>query len=253
MTRTPLRAALTFVFLLAALSGAFYVVQQSLYQRPPTLDLTPSATEQPPPALAPVPVAPPVPGARSGAPSIDPDWLHRTSAASGVPQTALRAYASAELQAPKGCGIAWTTLAGVGWVESQHGTLGNRTLGADGHSSSLILGPALDGAGDFAAIRATGQSEQWHGDPTWDHAFGPMQFISSTWQSWQSDGDGDGVADPNDLDDAALAAARYLCAGGRDLRSGAGWTAAVLSYNNARVYLDAVHDAATTYAKRSAG
>ena len=98
----------------------------------------------------------------------------------------------------------------------------------------------------------TAESQQWHGDPTWDHAFGPMQFISSTWTSWQADGDGDGVADPNDIDDAALAAADYLCADGHDLTSGEGWTSAVLSYNHARSYLEAVHDAATAYAERTA-
>ena len=41
-----------------------------------------------------------------------------------------------------------------------------------------------------------------------------MQFIPSTWRTWQTDGDGDGVADPNDIDDAALAAAGYLCQSG---------------------------------------
>ena len=101
-------------------------------------------------------------------------------------------------------------------------------------------------------IRATAESEQWHGDPRWDHAFGPMQFISSTWEAWQTDGDGDGVADPNDIDDASLAAADYLCADGHDLTSGEGWTDAVLSYNHARSYLEAVHDAATAYAERTA-
>ena len=252
VTRYPLRAVVAFICALVVLSGAAYVVQQSLYARPPMLDLTPTRTEQPPPDIAPAPVVGAVAAPGSDVPAIDEGWLQRNAAASGVPEIALRAYARAELQAPSGCGIGWTTLAGIGWIESQHGTLGGRTLEPDGRSSSPILGPALDGTGDFAAIRATAQSQLWHGDATWDHAFGPMQFISSTWADWQSDGDGDGVADPNDIDDAALAAARYLCAGGRDLTSGSGWTSAVLSYNNARVYLEDVHAAATTYAERSA-
>ena len=54
---------------------------------------------------------------------------------------------------PKGCKVGWTTLAGIGWVESQHGTIGGRTLGDDGHSSTPVLGPALDGK-KFAAMRA---------------------------------------------------------------------------------------------------
>ncbi|CAN5672093.1 hypothetical protein BH11ACT8_BH11ACT8_09010 [soil metagenome] len=253
MTGHPVRASLVFALVLVALSAVGYVVQQAAYTRPPLLDLTPSTGAQPPPDVAPAPVvARPRLASATGVPQIDPAWLSRNAAASGVPEVALRAYARAELEAPRGCGLGWTTLAGIGWVESQHGTLGDRTLGEDGHSSSPILGPALDGTGGFKAIRATAESQQWHGDPTWDHAFGPMQFISSTWSAWAADGDGDGVADPNDIDDAALAAARYLCAGGRDLRSGSGWTAGVLSYNNARVYLDAVHSAASSYAERTA-
>ncbi|MGZ6753179.1 MAG: lytic murein transglycosylase, partial [Nocardioides sp.] len=47
----------------------------------------------------------------------------------------------------------------------------------------------------------------------------------STWRTWATDGDGDGTADPHDLDDAAAATARYLCAGGYDLASGTGWAA----------------------------
>ena len=79
-----------------------------------------------------------------------------------------------------------------------------------------------------------------------------MQFLSSTWARWGADGDGDGTSDPGDLDDAALAAGRYLCADGHDLATDAGWSAAVLSYNHDQAYLARVADAATTYATRSA-
>lgn len=254
MTRHPFRSVVTFAIVLVALSGAAYLLQQRLYTRPPLLDLTPSSRAQPPSGVS-VPVSSAVPAAgRSDAsarvPGLDADWLARTSKASGVPAIALRAYARAELMAPRGCGLGWTTLAGIGWIESQHGSLGGRILLADGRSSTRILGPALDGVGNVMAIPATEESRAWHGDRRWDHAFGPMQFISGTWVSWQSDGDGDTVADPNDLDDAAYAAARYLCAGGRDLTGADDWTAAVLSYNNSRSYLDSVHAAAMAYAAR---
>lgn len=236
---------------LAAVGGG-YALHRTLYATMPAVDLTPAVA---PPAPVAAPVARAVRAdqpASSAVPQIDSGWLRRTGAAAGIPEPALRAYARAELMAPGGCRIGWTTLAGIGWVESHHATIGGRTLGADGYASERILGPALNGVGDVAAIPATASSTRYHGDPVWDHAVGPMQFIPSTWDTWGSDGDGDGVADPNDLDDAALAAARYLCAGDRDLTTGVGWTAAVLSYNHSAAYLDDVHAAATAYAERTA-
>ena len=192
---------------------------------------------------------------RSGVRSpVDEAWLQRTAAAAGIPVPALRAYAAAELRLradQPGCRLSWNTLAGIGWVESQHGTLGGRSLGPDGRSSQPILGPALDGAGAFAAIRSTPGSAAWHGDARWEHAVGPLQFLASTWTRWGADGDGDGVADPNDLDDAALAAGRYLCADGHVLTTDSGWNAAIHSYNHDAGYVANVAAAANAYAART--
>ena len=87
----------------------------------------------------------------------------------------------------------------------------------------------------------------------WQRATGPLQFIPSTWDRWASDGDGDGVDDPQDIDDAAYAAARYLCASGADLATGAGWSEAVFSYNHSSAYVRSVYDAAQAYADRTSG
>jgi len=178
-------------------------------------------------------------------------WVQRLSRAEGIPAPAVRAYARAQLAAPRGCAICSPTLAGIGYVESHHGTLGGRTLLADGRSSSPIVGPALDGTGGFAAIRSTPASRTLHGDAVWEHAVGPMQFLPETWSRYATDGDGDGHADALDLDDAAATAARYLCAGGGDLGTGVGWEKAVLSYNHSQEYADAVYAAATAYAHRA--
>jgi membrane-bound lytic murein transglycosylase B len=217
----------------------------------PTPTLEPSAVPAPvsyevPPAQA----APPAPVTSSGVPVVDEAWVATTAARVGLPDAALRAYARASLMAPDGCGIGWTTLAGIGWIESQHGTHDGRTLSDDGHSSSPVIGPALTGAGAYASIAATPAGTALHGDTVWEHAVGPMQFLPTTWESWASDGDGDGALDPFDLDDAAYAAARYLCADGHDLSTASGWAAAIYSYNHAQSYVDSVHAAATAYASR---
>ena len=204
--------------------------------------------------------APAAPGSVQAAPrgdgvvTVDPGWASRMAGKAGIPLPAMRAYSVAALRLSSespGCHVGWSTLAGLGYVESLHGTIGGRSLLDDGHSSSPILGPALDGRGDFAAIPASPTSAQWHGDADWDHAVGPLQFIPSTWATWQSDGDGDGVADPNDLDDAAYAAGRYLCASGASLDTGPGWVAAVFSYNHSYDYVRSVYDAASAYATRT--
>ena len=185
--------------------------------------------------------------------AVNPAWASEVGAKVGIPAAAMAAYGSVELRlraAQPGCHLAWNTLAGIGWVESQHGTIDGRTLLADGRSSTPVIGPALNGQG-FAAIRSTAASAAWHGDRTWEHAVGPLQFIPSTWERWAADGDGDGVEDPLDLDDAALAAGRYLCADGHDLSTVAGWNAAIHSYNHDSSYVLAVLDAANTYASRA--
>ena len=190
------------------------------------------------------------PGRSAAAPVVDPAWVQRTAAVTGLPAAAVRAYATASVrlddEQPR-CGLGWSTLAGIGEVESVHGTLGGRTLLADGRPSQPIIGPTLDGRGPVAAIRASGSATALHGDPTWDHAVGPLQFLPSTWARWGGDGDGDGVADPQDLDDAAYAAGRYLCADGGDLAQGPAWQQAVFSYNHAASYVAAVYAAALRF------
>lgn len=242
------RAIAVLATALVAVSGLGYVASQTVAARP-SVDL--SARHY---------VAAPVPGEVEsdaaagepvGVPHVDEGWLRRMAQRTGIPAPALRAYARVQLDDSSGCPIGWTTLAGIGWVESHHGTLGGRLLADDGHSSSEILGPALDGGGAFAAIPASAGSRAFHGDPRWEHAVGPLQFLPSTWATWATDGDGDGRTDPHDLDDAAAAAGRYLCASGADVTTGRGWSTAVLTYNHARTYVRAVHDAATEYAARA--
>jgi hypothetical protein len=75
-----------------------------------------------------------------------------------------------------------------------------------------------------------------------------MQFLPGTWARYASDGDGDGVADPQNLYDATLAAARYLCSGGLDLRDQSQVLSAILRYNNSMPYAQNVLGWAAAYA-----
>ena len=144
------------------------------------------------------------------------------------------------------CGIDWSLVAAIGRVESDHGQFGGATLGPDGTSAPKIIGPALNGQG-FAFIHDTDHGV-YDGDPVYDRAVGPMQFIPSTWVSYAVDGNGDGTASPFDINDAALAAAHYLCVAGGDLRSAAGQQRAVLAYNDSNAYLAEVLALARGYA-----
>lgn len=179
---------------------------------------------------------------------VDPVWAESTSRATGIPVRAVIAYAGATLvierEQPE-CGIGWNTLAGIGRIETGHGTFGGAALDDAGYPQPAIRGPALDGI-DFASIPDT-DGGAWDGDTVWDRAVGPMQFIPSTWASWGADGDGDGDANPNQIDDAALAAARYLCHSG-PMTTTEGWRAAVFSYNHLESYVDSVAVAANEYA-----
>ncbi len=190
--------------------------------------------------------------ASSGEP--DPDWVAETAQTHGIPVRAMAAYAATELAADEElptCGLRWNTIAGVGSVESAHGTLGGAGLDADGVPDEPIVGPALDGTNGTRAIESTPESVEFHGDDEWDHAVGPFQFLTSSWERYGADGDGDGQNNPDDIDDAARGAANHLCLSAegdeRDVTA-EGWVPAVFSYNNSSAYVEKVRDIASSYA-----
>ncbi|GAA5116571.1 lytic transglycosylase domain-containing protein [Alloalcanivorax gelatiniphagus] len=184
----------------------------------------------------------------------DPDWTAATARSSGVPPRALAAYAGASLaagEAHPGCGLGWNTLAAIGQVESEHGTLGGTAIDTSGVTGTPIVGVPLDGDA-VAEVRDT-DGGRLDGDPRWDRAVGPMQFIPASWEAYGTDGNADGVVDVHNIDDAALAAAEHLCATGGDLTLREGWIAAISAYNVGADYNRRVAEVATTYAETSAG
>jgi membrane-bound lytic murein transglycosylase B len=144
------------------------------------------------------------------------------------------------------CGISWWALAGITRVESRHGTFGGSTLLYRGDTSQRIVGVPLDGANNTALIPDS-DGGTLDGDPVYDRAVGPMQFIPSTWRRYARDGNGDGIGDPNNIYDAAAAAARYLCASG-PMQTDDDMTRGFVSYNHSGAYAAAVLGFAKGYA-----
>ena len=178
-------------------------------------------------------------------------WADRAAPVVGVPARALVAYGRAELavrDSIPGCNISGATLAGIGRIESNHGQYGGATLRPDGYPSIPIIGVPLDGSPGVQAIADT-DGGRYDGDPERDRAVGPMQFIPSTWARHLADGNNDGSGDPQQIDDAALAAGRYLCVGGRDMGAAQGWWSGIMSYNNSIEYAQKVFGLADGYAR----
>ncbi|GAB35942.1 lytic transglycosylase domain-containing protein [Gordonia otitidis] len=165
-----------------------------------------------------------------------------------VPQVAFEAYrhaADAMAHDQPQCGIPWTLIAGIGKVESHHANEGDAT--PDGTLKSPIYGPVLDGSLAGNQVITDTDGGRLDGDSTHDRAVGPMQFIPSTWEKYGADGNGDGKIDPQNLFDAALTTARYLCDGHLDLRNQASEATAVLRYNNSMDYVNNVLGFARSY------
>ena len=165
-----------------------------------------------------------------------------SSSTNGIPSAALAAYQRAEQvinAADPGCNLSWQLVAAIGRVESDHGRYGGNTLTDEGKSTPGIYGIPLDGSNGTAEIRDS-DAGRFDDDEVYDRAVGPMQFIPGTWTVVGVDGDGDGTRDPQDIDDAALATAVYLCSGDEDLATYGGQKAAVYRYNHSQEYVDLV-------------
>lgn len=255
----------------------------------------------------------------------------RPTSVGGLPVVTLDAYVRGAQALDASCPVDWALLAGIGRVESRHGTIDDTTVQRSGRVSKAILGPLLDGgatareaeqaqadaaaeesllladaeaedpepefdatlwgitptptptpeaeeqppsqfdpllwgddlpfdeddsadlddtdgdeAGDedeeepefkgngFAVIRDS-DNGRLDGNSRWDRAVGPMQFIPETWSYWETDGNGDGVIDPQNLYDAAATAGQFLCHLSRT--RGVSPYNFVLGYNSSQTYV----------------
>lgn len=249
LLRTRILLVALSIVALAAIAVTTFVVLS------PRLPGTPGQASPPPPpgpdyavpAAAPPVAEAPVRGGIAGL--ADAEWIERVSAASGIPARALAAYAGAAIakaQAMPSCGLGWTTIAAIGFVESDHGRHGGAGVGEDGTVTPPIFGIALDG--EAAAHIPDSDGGAIDGDTEHDRAVGPMQLIPQTWRNWHVDGNGDGVEDPHNLDDAVVATSNYLCRASGDMVDRAGWRAGIGAYNSSDAYIRAVADAANRFA-----
>ncbi|MDA0565158.1 C40 family peptidase [Streptomonospora sp. S1-112] len=134
----------------------------------------------------------------------------------GMPDTLLDAYLRAAHTLPElhpQCeGMRWQILAGIGKVESS--LLAGRDIAPNGDVSPPMIGPRLDGSGADGNLTPHYDTDngRFDGDTEYDRAVGPNQHLPSGWADhYGADGNADGVKNPHNAYDSALASARELC------------------------------------------
>ncbi|WP_199433512.1 C40 family peptidase [Qaidamihabitans albus] len=162
-------------------------------------------------------------------------WVDEVAGWLDIPRRAMHGYAAATVQLAEerpGCHLSWVTVAGVGKTATDHGRTGGGKVTGDGTVSAPIGTVELrDFAGDVISVPG---------------AAGPMQLSPAVWQRWRASAP-DGEPNVQDIDDAALAAGRALCADGRDLADGDDWLAGVSALHEAPLFLHRVLATANVY------
>ncbi|OZM73945.1 hydrolase Nlp/P60 [Amycolatopsis antarctica] len=162
-------------------------------------------------------------------------WVGEVAGWLDIPQRAMHGYALATVtigQEKPGCELSWVTLAALGKVTSDHGRVGGSAIGDDGTMIQPLDTVALE---DFsgASISVPG-------------AAGPMQLSPAMWETFAANAEG---AEPRkqNIDDAALTAARALCDEDRDLAEGGDWLDGVTTFQKAPLFQHRVLATANVY------
>ena len=166
------------------------------------------------------------------------------SGAVGIPPVLFSAYLTAEANArmiAPDCVVDWPIVAGIWKVESNHAITGGRTITPDGNVTPPIYGPTLDGSTPGTAVIPDSDNGMLDGDTTWDRAVGPAQFLPGSWRAYGQDANRDGVADPQNVHDAALGTVAHLClTAPGDYTNPIDLAAALRRYNNSETYVTTV-------------
>jgi hypothetical protein len=182
-----------------------------------------------------------------------------TANVNGIPPTVAAAYLSASaLMTKMGRNVPPALIAGIGKIETGHGTYRGATTQPDGSNTPRIIGI------DLPKIRDT-DGGALDGSASFDRAIGPAQFIPGTFFGSQAskaevaamtvrngyglDGNGDGRVDPFNVFDAYAATANYLSstADTRDLSGVDAQRRAIFRYNHSTKYVNDVLAAASGY------
>lgn len=169
-----------------------------------------------------------------------------------APAAALAAYqrAAVVITSAASCRLEWTTLAAIARVESDHGRglAHDHRVTAQGAVRPALVGAPLDGRHGRGRLSDT-DGGRLDADPRWDAPVGPLGLLPSIWASVAVDADGDGRRDPQDLDDASLAAAVVLCSA---MQQGATLRAALRGYHRAPGFVRTVLALGVRYARQAA-
>ncbi|MFD9686785.1 NlpC/P60 family protein [Kitasatospora sp. NPDC059088] len=164
----------------------------------------------------------------------------------GIPQRMMDAYNRAvtamSTLSPNCRGLDWALLAAIAQVESTQAQ--GHQIAGDGLITPPIIGPILNGSGAGGNTTPVLDTDggKWDGNTVYDAAVGPMQFLPSTFTGMSAKVRPEGGANPNNIDDAAMAAALYLCGNGRDLNDQSQLFAAIYQYNASTAYVNEVLD-----------
>lgn len=169
-----------------------------------------------------------------------------------IPSPAVAAYRRSEVimaEADTDCGVEWTTVAAIGLVVSNHGRRWLTHLDSAGEARPRIIGPVLlDNDSQSVADSDGGVLD---GDLMNDRVVGPMHLAPTRWRTVSVDADNDGVRNPQDIDDAALATAILLCSFGTNLKDPSQRTNAIERLNPQPAFIALVVRANTAYRRHA--
>jgi membrane-bound lytic murein transglycosylase B len=175
---------------------------------------------------------------------------HASASAELIPDEARMAYRRAATNADKAdprCDLAWQPIAAIGYVESDNARKGGSANPRwNGVATPPIFGPVLNGRHGTTAVRDTDRG-RLDGTAIWDRTVGPMRILPAVWAKYAATGNHDRVANPQDIDDAASTAARYLCATGHAINRAPRLIRALHSYTHSYRFVRDVLTVAAHY------